>query len=705
MENSNTTSRAVSVRRGAYQSPYARVIDLIERMLRLPSIAAYLYPILIDEHAESTGAWKDPTQPLKTFIAHGYTLNILLNELESPFVATINLFEREDEVDYEAYQTELFWHGCVAAGLAAPAVLGKRLWFSSGTCTGIDERADREYLALTMATVGAILDTLAEQGRLGALDGRYTRPCVIYPSVHHASKGAPRHAVVAAELSRTEVAYMQDLERLAKFAASVKAHAVCDRIDAATIFGHIDGIVALHHKLSMRIQYVAAMPVESQFFDAVFTGLLDEFEVYSQFCAARERSERAYRAALPLLKQVESNGVDAEFDVPSLFMRPVQRLAQYPILFQSMVDALCGEGESRDGASRVRAVKSAYGAMKHSKRILQRANEATREALNQVQCGEFFERLDIPLSSQTQLGRLLTTTSSVSTSVGGGSGFDQRNAFLFENAIVVCKVVAVHSSRLGGSAMRIKRTLSSLHIRTTSLRLKSESKPESKRQSGSSSSSMTLQNSPVLGRTPSPELCGTPDRSTAETMGFQLLPAIDMGYSPSLISPPASISPVLMSSHASLLSLREKHIPTIRFTSSPDVSSQVFSIPSAKTSLSEASSSSSSSVPRLSVCEQIAVRAISVVSVVGEPGGFMRLCIQASDDGVDSMVVFRQMSSETAALWVRLLKQTVQLVPVDAANVCATPGASQPSPGGCLLINPDVSRSVYRRKIAVPGYV
>ncbi|KAJ1896522.1 Guanine nucleotide exchange factor for Cdc42p, partial [Coemansia sp. IMI 209127] len=653
MDHSTTTSRAVSVRRGAYQSPYGRVVHLIERMLRLPSIATYLYPILIDEHTETSQSWKDPTKPLKTFFAHGYTLNILLNELESPFVATVDLFERVDEVDYEAYQTELFWHGCVAAGFAPAGVLGRRLWFSS---TGDDERGDGEYLDLAMATVNAILNALAENGRLAELDARYTRPCVIYPSVQHAREGAPRHAVLAAELSRTEVAYMQDLERLTTFAASVRAHAVSDKIDTGTIFGHIDRIHRLHRKLSMRIQYVAAMPVELQFFDTVFAGLLGEFDVYSQFCACREQSERAYRTALPLLKQIDSVGIDAEFDVPSLFMRPVQRLAQYSILFQSIVDALC-VGPEAQGA-RVRAVKSAYAAMQHSKRILRRANEATREALNQVQSGEFFERLDIPLSSQTPLGRLLTTASRVSTSVGGTSGFDNREAFLFENVIVVCKVV----SRLGGPTSRIKRTLSSLHIRSPSLRFKSESK----RQSASSASSVTLHNSPVLGRTPSPDIGAEKSDASA---GFQFLPAIDMGYSPSLITPPLSVSPALLGSHASLLSLREKPTPTIRFTSSTDASSQDtdFAIPSIKTSSSESAVPSLS--PRLSVCEQLSVRAISVVSVVGEPGGFMRLCIQASsNEEGDSMVVFRQMSSETAALWVRLLKQAVRLVPVDGAN-------------------------------------
>ncbi|KAJ1730177.1 Guanine nucleotide exchange factor for Cdc42p [Coemansia sp. Benny D160-2] len=699
-DNGSTTSRAISVRRDVFQSPYEQVVRLMERMLRLPSIATYLYPILISEHAEPTESWKDPRRPLKTFVAHGYTLNILLNELESPFVATINLFERADESDYEAYQTQLFWKGCIAAGFAPAGIVGRQLWFSSGGIVA-DERADGEYLDLAMTTVAAILDVLEEKGRMGTLDPRYTRPSVVYPSIQNACEGAPRHAVLAAELSRTEVAYMQDLERLMTYASSVRAHVACDgfKIDTATIFGHIDELHALHREFSMRIQYMAAMPADAQFLEGVYAGLTDRFSVYSRFCAGREQAQQTYRKALPALKAMAENGggrtdamLDPVFEVPALFMRPVQRLAQYPILFQSMVDALCESCTQltrTEQTQRVRVVKSAHAAMRQSKRILRRANEATREAMNQAHSADFFERLDIPLSSQaSDVGRLLTATSRVSTTVGGGSSFDAREAFLFERSLIVCKTVPPARHTDASRSSRIKRTLSSLQLtmRSPSLRFKAAADiSSSKRQSASSASSLTL------GSSASPDSIGA-----AADAALHLLPAIDMGHSPALISPSPSPSPILLGSHASLLSLREDTIPTIRFA--PSIDSPA---PTPAPSLDTSASAPTPLPPRLSVCEQIPVRAISVVSLVSEPHGFMRLGIQTADSS--AMVVFRQLSSETAALWVRMLKQAVRLVPVDDANVCATPGAvSSSAAAGCLLINPDLAPG---GKIAIHGYV
>ncbi|KAJ2492310.1 Guanine nucleotide exchange factor for Cdc42p, partial [Coemansia sp. RSA 2052] len=352
----DTTSHAVSIRRSAYLSPYDRAVYMIERLLRLPSIATYLYPILVDENIKSTGHYKDPTSPLKTLFDHGYTLNMLLNELESPFVSTIDLYELVDESGYEQHQLELFWRGCVSAGLAAPEVLGS-----------LQEAEWGGGFELALATVAAILDILQERGRLGSPDPRYIKPRSIYPAAR-APHGSPRHTVLATELAQTEVAYMQDLEQLAGYAKSVRAQLDCDSsdIDTSAIFGHVDQLLALHRKFSMRIQYLAAMPTNQQFFDAIYTDLLPEFDVYSSFCASRDHAQRAYNMALPVLKQINC-GVDPVFDVPSLFMRPVQRLAQYPLLFQSIVDELCNSCaflSQEDQAKRVLVIKSMYAAMR-----------------------------------------------------------------------------------------------------------------------------------------------------------------------------------------------------------------------------------------------------------------------------------------------------------------------------------------------------
>ncbi|KAJ1825724.1 Guanine nucleotide exchange factor for Cdc42p [Coemansia sp. RSA 2599] len=548
----NSPSHAVSVNRQAYWPPYDRAVHLMERLLRLPSIAGFLYPILVDEKIKSAYAFKVPTEPLRTLFERGYTLNIMLNEMESPFVPTIDLAEGD--------QTEMFWRGCLDAGLVTHEML-----------------VDEERLELTLRTVSKILDVLEGRGKLGRVDPRYLSPRTIYP---HTSEGRSR----AAELARTEIAYVHDLERLV---------GVLSRSDP--LYMPAQNLAVLHRELSMRIQYLAAQPTQQQMFDAVFDGLVDGFDAYLKFCAERVRG-------------CASRGT---VDVDSLLMRPVQRLAQYPLLFQSIVSALCDVCTALPASQHpVQAMASADAAMKRSKQILKRANEATREALNEKLRDDFYARVDIP---PPDLGVLLTRTV---VSARLLHEFSEVEAYLFDNRLVLCRALKMRPAR----PSRVRRTLSALHLAM----LSPAKKP--KRQSASSSSSATLH---------------------GDELEFRL-PEIDT------VTPPAGL---LLSSHVSLATLRDP--PRITFTSSPDVTIQEQD--------ENPESDQEPSMDPLVVKISLNIDAISKVSQVSELGGTLRMAIQfmANDGTQDIAINFRRLSPEDAGLWLRLLRRTVPLTAVE----------------------------------------
>ncbi|KAJ2763924.1 hypothetical protein IWQ57_005379, partial [Coemansia nantahalensis] len=206
-DGANLTSGAVSVMRQAYASPYDRAVLLLERLLCLPCVAQIVHAILIDENARHAGDIMDPTRPLRTLFGRGSTLNMLVNELESPFVATIDLCERRDGVSLVHHQIELFWRGCVGAGVAAEETVARLA--PAALC---DVEND-DCFELMAATVSAIVDVLQRRAGCMQMDPRFLKLRDLYPTAH-ALAGEPRHAVLASELSRTEVAYVQDLERL-----------------------------------------------------------------------------------------------------------------------------------------------------------------------------------------------------------------------------------------------------------------------------------------------------------------------------------------------------------------------------------------------------------------------------------------------------------------------------------------------------------
>ncbi|KAJ2617150.1 Guanine nucleotide exchange factor for Cdc42p [Coemansia sp. RSA 1365] len=560
---------------------------------------------------------------------------------------------------YEHHQIGLFWRGCIGAGLVAESKVDR---LSEEVLRDVHNADCFELMATTVA---AILDVLQQRNCWGYPDPRCIRPRDMYPMAH-INGGESRHAVLAYELSRTEVAYVQDLEKLVSYADSISAQidVDCCEIDLVAIFGDIREILALHRKFSMRIQYFCAMTLRKQLYDECYEGLTEEFEVYSAFCARREYSQRAYNRALPLLRQLTSD-FDPTFDVPSLFMRPVQRLAQYPLLFQGIADALC-EGcnailEQEDEKVVVRVVKSAYSAMQRSKRILTRANESTREALNEAQSALFYERLGDPLAAlpgQQDFGRLLTSDK---ISAQTGREFEDMEGYLFEHTLVLCRVLTGQESR--GS--RIRRTISTLQTTIMSPALRG--RREDRRRSGSSISSSTLSSSTAL-RARSPVLGAqtSEDKLTLPACSFQL-PDIETGCKLSLATP--SVNP--LSSHASLNTLRERQL--IKFASSPEA---------------DIDEDSAKIGPRLAIHERIPTNAISQVSQLCEVDGTSRLNIQAMmNDGSEVMVVLRRLTKECAAVWIRMLKRAVPLIPVEE-------GVALPNENYRLLVNPRFSQIV-----------
>ncbi|KAJ2450558.1 Guanine nucleotide exchange factor for Cdc42p [Coemansia sp. RSA 2336] len=644
-DNSSSTSRAVSVSRKAYVSPYERAITLLERLLSLPCIASIVHPLLIDEKAQAS-PFKDPTRPLRELFRRGCTLNILLNELESPFVATIDLYECADNGRYEGHQIDLFWRGCVGAGLVSEEAAGR---------IGYDVEDDA-CLELMMAAVASILDQLQLRGQCGLPDSRYLQPRDIYPTAHMAD-GLPRFAVLAAELSRTEVAYVQDLERLVAYADSVGAQLDHFEVDLESIFGHIRGILDLHRKFSIRIQYLAAMPLHRQLLGAAYEGL--DFHVYSLFCAHRETSQRAFERALPVLKQLDMP-VDAEFDIPSLFMRPVQRLAQYPILFQNIVDAMCESCASMapaEQAERVQVVKSAYAAMHRSKLVLTQANETTREAINETQQAQFLARVAGSECTAQRLGKLLV---SGPVSAQTKRDFEPVEAYLFETTLVVC----ASSSPQGSRAARIRRTISSLHV---SMKSPSMRRREDRRRSGDSATSSTL-NSPVLSaHSPSAESFRLPDIDAGC--------ALSLNTAPQSPSPPAPQALCNLGSYTSLTTLRDpQQQQKLKFAEAVETDA-------------------AGRRAQLAVRAQIPTEAISQVSQLSELDGSVQLTVQALlNDGTEATVTFRALSRETAGVWIRMLGRAVSLQSVEDS-------ATQGNDNYILLVNPRYAPAVLGRKL------
>ncbi|KAJ2878893.1 hypothetical protein IWW38_006222, partial [Coemansia aciculifera] len=316
----------------------------------------------------------------------------------------------------------------------------------------------------------------------------------------------------------------------------------------------------------------------------------------------------------------------------------------------------CSHLSQEEQANRVLVIKSMYVAMRRSKRILLRANEAARETANQANSADFFSRIDSASElSQAAVGRLMTSSRVSAKTV---KEYEEVEAYLFENELVLCKALEpVQSSR----SAKFRRTLSSL---TMTMRNSSPSptRLEDKRRSGSSTSSSTLHT-----RSPTPD--NDSPLSSTTPAEFQL-PSIATNDSPSLISPtPQPAAAIkLLSSYASLVSLRDINhhklpMPVIKFTSSTDVTMSSTSECSSTAATMGVQQKSKYRMSRLCARERYPTGAISQISQAHELNGTVRLSIQIMmASGAEKCLVFRRLTRESADIWSRMIKCTVPLV-------------------------------------------
>ncbi|ORX70905.1 hypothetical protein DL89DRAFT_315642 [Linderina pennispora] len=638
--------------RPAYMSPYEHTVVLIERLLRLPSISTFLYPILVDEMNKGAQPIRDPRDPLRTLFAHGYTLNILLNELASPFISTIDLYEKSEDGSYESYQTWLFWNGCVRAELTTEDVLEAFPGFDICDC---DEDLER-----TLSVVAGIVDALQACGKLADFDSRFVRPNTLYP-VAAVGKGAPRYAELAMELSRTEVAYVQDLERLKAYSDTARKHlGLHASVDIDTIFLHVDALLALHRRLSMSIQYLAAQPLRDQLYGALYENMVG-FDVYCRYCSNRDASQASYQEILPLLCQIPDD-LDASFDLPALLLRPIQRLAQYPIMFQGIVDAAYEDSMYMDEpelTEQMQSLPSIYTAIRRSKRIITRANEETRERQNEGLHGEFFDRLEHPIPAgliQPSTGRLLT---SGKLSVRVGVEYEDFEAFLFQNHLVLCTQI----QKLERAPSKLHRTISNLHMSMRSVR----AQVNGRRESLSSMSVMSSecpsspespqQMSPVL--RPSKSLLGSKASDHSSVTAFQPL-SLDIRHTKDHPTQPFQ-QPCLTQYPA-----RDTRMG-LNFASSINVVSQESREAQAEEQESQG----------LLVREFIPTACISQACLINERHGVSKLTAQIVVDGIERMFVITLANRESEGVWMTMLRRAVPLHMLESG-----------SKSGKLYINP-----------------
>lgn len=152
---------------------------------------------------------------------------------------------------------------------------------------------------------------------------------------------------VLTELLQTERDYMGALQMCAEVYLNDTARSKMQSldIDAGTLFGNIDQVIAVSSQLLAALEEELLKPESAQLIGTCFVKLADELkEVYGHYCRNHDDVSGLWMKCMesPRAAQFLQAGVSRMqqetncFDLPSVLIRPVQRILKYPLLINEL---------------------------------------------------------------------------------------------------------------------------------------------------------------------------------------------------------------------------------------------------------------------------------------------------------------------------------------------------------------------------------
>jgi hypothetical protein len=196
------------------------------------------------------------------------------------------------------------------------------------------------------------------------------------------------------------------------------------------LFGNLNSLVDFQRRFLIQLEEIAEKAPEEQRIGSLFIQMEDSFVVYEPYCAN-------YYSALDLVVQETPNLqkladiLNPIYQLPSMLIKPVQRICKYPLLLQELV-------KSTD------KTWAHYDEMLHSleviKRVAEKVNETQRQHENVQAIQELKKRLDdwkeVTIDGYGNL--MLQEKLAIFTNTAENNE-RELHAFFFEKALLLCK--------------------------------------------------------------------------------------------------------------------------------------------------------------------------------------------------------------------------------------------------------------------------
>nr|CAG8560715.1 11486_t:CDS:10 [Entrophospora candida] len=319
----------------ASQSLYPSCVDLLDRLYCVEGFEEYLKHVKdnmqadgsivgtpTSENGQKGSIPNDPITLLWKTFRLGYPLCALFNTLQTSKPLNVIIEDSKPGGSIKANKASVY-HFLVACQA--------QLEFEQDDIFTITQlyQDDTNGFVKVINTVKLVIDKIEEKGLLN-MSKRHTL------RNSDPTKPTDNRARVVHELLETERKYVQDMEALQSYAKELQIKDIVSADTIHLLFANLNQLVDFQRRFLIRVEANASLPPSEQRFGILFIQMEDAFTVYEPFCANYQSASELIIKEKPNLQKL-ANKVEPTYELPSLLIKPIQRICKYPLLLQELL--------------------------------------------------------------------------------------------------------------------------------------------------------------------------------------------------------------------------------------------------------------------------------------------------------------------------------------------------------------------------------
>ncbi|KAL0089101.1 hypothetical protein F4703DRAFT_1973302, partial [Phycomyces blakesleeanus] len=412
-------------------SLYYTCRSVLQGLAAVPGFEIYLNPEQPQDSDTITNT--DPLNKLWSICRQGDSLCLLYNTLMPDTPIIIPRSDPKIVIKPKAY----VYHFIVACR--------DQLHFSEESLFTLTDlwQNDTNGFVKVVDTLKRILDLLEDQGII---------------SIHTATNrnsdpNAPKNMrdKVVVEFLETERKYVQDLETLQNYMREAQTQDVLPRDTLHHLFGNLNALVDFQRRFLIQLEDNADRAPQEQRFGNMFIQLEEAFAVYEPFCANFQRAQDLVLQEANKLQKL-ADILNPVYELPSMLIKPVQRVCKYPLLMQEIVKSTPEDWAYSD------EMKAGHAAIQ---RIANNVNETKRCQENELIVEDLKRRIEGWKGPIENFGLLLLQDTFF---LMGNDAGREMTTFLFEKTLLICKE-EIDAGKKANGMMKKKRKESTLQVK------------------------------------------------------------------------------------------------------------------------------------------------------------------------------------------------------------------------------------------------